>query len=51
MSGWCEHSTCVYRDVPNPFKIYRGKDCMENFMEHIKDKVKRSYTTFHSNSC
>ena len=26
-SGWCAHSTFPYGDVPNPLKMYRGKDC------------------------
>ena len=29
-SGWCVHSTCAYGDVPNPLKMYRGKDCWKS---------------------
>ena len=25
------HSTFAYRDVPDPLKMYCGKDCMERF--------------------
>ena len=28
-SGWCVHSTFAYGDVPNPLKMYQGKDCVE----------------------
>ena len=31
-SGWCVHSTFAYRDVPDPLKMYRGKDCVEMFV-------------------
>ena len=45
-SGWCVHSTFAYGDVPNPLKMYRGRDCVEKFMEYIKKEVKQLYETF-----
>ena len=45
-SGWCVHSTFAYGDIPNPLKMYRGKDCVEKFVEYIEEEVKRLYTTF-----
>ena len=30
-SGWSVHSTFAYGDVPDPLKMYRGKDCVEKF--------------------
>ena len=45
-SGWCVHSTFAYGDVPNPLKMYRGKDCVEKFVEYIEEEVKRLYTLF-----
>ena len=45
-SGWCVHSTFAYGDVPDPLKMYRGKDCVEKFVEYIEDEVKRLYATF-----
>ena len=45
-SGWCVHGTFAYRGVPNPLKIYRGKDCVEKFVEHIEEEVKQLYATF-----
>ena len=34
-SGWCVHSTFAHGDDPDPFKMYRGKDCVEKFVEFI----------------
>ena len=45
-SGWCVHSTFAYGDVPNPLKMYRGKECVEKFVEYTEEEVKRLYTTF-----
>ena len=45
-SGWCVHSTFDYGDVPDPLKMYRGKDCVEKFVEYIVEEVKRFYETF-----
>ena len=45
-SGWCVHSTFAHGDVADPLKIYRGKDCMEKFVEYIEEEVKRLYDTF-----
>ena len=45
-SVWCVHSTFAYGDVPDPLKMYRGKDCVEKFIEHIEDEVKWLYATF-----
>ena len=45
-SGWCVNSTFTYGDVPEPLKMYRGKDCVEKFIEYIEEEVKRLYATF-----
>ena len=45
-SRWCVHSTFPYGDVPDPLKMYRGKDCVEKFVEYIEEQVKRLYATF-----
>ena len=45
-SGWCVYSKFAYGDVPDPLKLYRGKDCVETFVEHIEAEVKRLYETF-----
>ena len=31
-SVWCGHSTSAYGDVHDPLKIYRCKNCVENFV-------------------
>ena len=31
-SGWCVHNTFAYGDVPNPLKMYRGKDFVKKFV-------------------
>ena len=45
-SGWCVQSTFAYRDVPNPLKMYRCKDCSEKFVEYVEEEVKQLYVTF-----
>ena len=45
-SGWCVHSTFAYGDVPNPLKMYRGKDFVKKFVEYIEEEVNRLYATF-----
>ena len=45
-SGWCVHRNFAYGDVPDPFKMYHGKDCVEKFIEHTEDEVKRLYASF-----
>ena len=45
-SGWCVHSTFAYGDFPDPLKMYRGKDCVEKFVEYREKEVKRLYETF-----
>ena len=45
-SGQCVNSTFAYGDIPDPLKMYRGKDCVEKFVEHIEEEVKRLHATF-----
>ena len=45
-SGWCVHSTFAYGDVSDPLKKYRGKDCVEKFVECIEEEVKQLHETF-----
>ena len=45
-SGWCVRSAFAYEDVSDPLKMYRGKDCVEKFVEYIEEEVKRLYETF-----
>ena len=34
-SGWCICSDFAYGRVENPLKLYRGKDCVKKFCEHV----------------
>ena len=45
-SGWCVHSTFAYGDVSAPLKMYRGNDCVKNFVEYTEQEVKWLYETF-----
>ena len=45
-SGWCVQSTFAYGDVLKSLKMYRGKDCVETFVERIEEEVKRLYAIF-----
>ena len=48
-SWWCAHSTFAYGYVPDPLKMYRGKYCVEKFVEYIEEEVKWLYETFPRN--
>ena len=40
------YSTFAYGDASDPLKMYRGKDCVEKFVECIEEEVRRLYETF-----
>ena len=44
--GWCIKSEFAHGEVKNPIKLYRGKDCIEKFCQHILLEVKRLYNSF-----
>ena len=37
-SGSCVHTTFFYGDIPDALKMYRSKDVLEKFIEHIEDE-------------
>ena len=45
-SEWCVHSTFAYGDVSGPLQMYRGKDCVEKFVQYVEEELKRLYPTF-----
>ena len=45
-SGWCVKSKFAYGEVDNPIKMYRGKDCVEEFCKHIVSEAKRLHRSF-----
>ena len=36
----------MYREVKDPLKLYRGKDCLEKFCDHIRQEAHRLYHMF-----
>ncbi|XP_057305273.1 uncharacterized protein LOC130642205 [Hydractinia symbiolongicarpus] len=38
--------TFAYGEVPDPLTVYRGKDCVTRFVNHLEDEVKRLYSTY-----
>ena len=45
-SGWCVTSEFAYGEVDNTIKMYRGKDCIEEFCKHIVFEAKRLHRSF-----
>ena len=45
-SGFCVYSKFAYGDVSDPLKVYRGKDCVERFVDYIEMEVKRLYSLY-----
>ena len=40
-SDWCVYSKFAYREVKDPLKLYRGKDCLEKFCDYIRQEAHR----------
>ena len=45
-SGWCIHSEFAYGEVKDPLVLYRGKDCIQKFCEHVIGEAHRLYQSF-----
>ena len=45
-SGWCVWSEFAYGEVKDPMKLYRGKDCVRKFCDHIIGEARRLYHSF-----
>ena len=45
-SGWCVYSEFAYGKVQNPLTLYRGKDCVKKFCDHVIGEAHRLYHTF-----
>ena len=45
-SGWCVRSEFAYGEVKDPLKLYRGKDCIRKFCEHLIGEARRLYRSF-----
>ena len=45
-SGWCIHIEFAYGEVKDPLKLYRGKDCVRKFCNHVIGEACRLYQSF-----
>ena len=45
-SGWCVQSEFAYGEVKDPLKLYRGKDCISKFCDHIIAEARCLYNSF-----
>ena len=45
-SGWCVRSKFAYREVKDPLRLYRGKDCVRKFCDHVIEEAHRLYHSF-----
>ena len=45
-SGWCIRSEFTDGEVKDPLKLYRGKDCVKKFCEHVIGEARRLYCSF-----
>ena len=44
--GWCVQSEFAYGEVKDPLKLYRGKDCVRKFCDHIIGEARCLYHSF-----
>ena len=46
-SGWCIRSEfAFYGKIENPLKLYRRKDCVKKFCDHVIGEARRLYQSF-----
>ena len=45
-SGWCVRSKFTYGEVKDPLALYRGKDCVKKFCNHIIGEARCLYHSF-----
>ena len=45
-SGYCVYRKFAYGKVENPLKLYKGKNCIEMFLDYIKEEAHRLYHMF-----
>ena len=48
-SGWCVCSKFAYEKIENPLKLYRGKDCVKKFCDHVIGEARCLYHAFPEN--
>ena len=45
-SGWSVYSGFAYGKVKNPLTLYRGKDCVKKFCDHLIEETCRLHRAF-----
>ena len=45
-SGWCIQREFAYSEVKDPLALYRGKDCVKKFCDHVIGEAHRLYQSF-----
>ena len=45
-AGWCIRSEFAYGEVKDPLKLYRGKDCVRKFCDHVTGEARRLHQSF-----
>ena len=45
-SGFCTYSMFAYGEIKDPPKLYRGKDCVEEFCKYIRSQARQLYNDF-----
>ena len=45
-SGWCVRSEFTYGEVKDALRLYRGKDCIRKFCNHVIGEAHRLYHSF-----
>ena len=50
LSGWCVRSEFAYGEVKDPLKLYRGKDCVKKFCNHVIEEACCLYSSFSEKS-
>ena len=45
-SGWCICSEFAYGEVKDPLVLYKGKDCVKKFCDHVTAEARHLYSSF-----
>ena len=45
-SGWCVCNEFAYGKVKDPLKLYRGKDCVKKFCDHVIGEARHLHKSF-----
>ena len=45
-SGWCIHIEFAYSEFKDPLELYRGKDCVRKFCDHVIGEARHLYQSF-----